>query len=155
MTETHMYLGPFIHAPLRLVEKRKTIQGCPRCRQRVFGNLDQFCSRCGEKITDIESDPIRVPTIDKWKFSQEIKEALSIREIEPSMCVVMIPNIERDPPRDFWGAPEEEVVFTLGKNLSPDEEVAWFKNAFFREIEAAARTYDDVSVKWGLITYYC
>ena len=55
---------------------------------------------------------------------------------------------------DPWDVNGDRVIHLDFEGIDPDAEMAWFAQAFAKELDALRKVYETVEVRWGLHQYF-
>jgi len=163
----YIYTGPAIICVPALIESNYKIYGvCTKCHtpdelKKTRGiskdsttntevpvhpeklKTARFCTICGGALVDMYGTEKTMPSADD--ITEAVDEALYVPAIhDSSKCfkgsIILAPNKDRKPPFKF----ETEVDSSI-QIITPDlveQSIAWFKQAFAREIKIVEDTYE-------------
>jgi len=147
----YLYLGPYVECTYRKETREVVITSCTNTKcaehtqQRSRG--EKFCAKCGSPIG---------PTKKQEPYFASIYDVFGDRE--------QLASLGYDPTRrHLWlGSnirgtrnfhPEDECQIDMAK-IDQAGEMSWFKDEFAEDLKLLRGAYDNVTIKWGLISYY-
>lgn len=159
--DTKLYLGPYAEWQVPLVEVRED-----RCRKLAAcpNVASGFCPACGIDVKGrfvSSRHPERSPecdTLTRGNLHGTGSMGSRYEEIEEDGKLIAafrhVPNVRRGTPRDFDLEDQGELAVDL-RTLDAAAEVAWFNDAFARELAALAEAFGKgPMLRWGLLRWY-
>lgn len=154
------YLGPYAEFKLPLKSfKRDTCRQPDTCPNAQSG---QFCPSCGMEIKKRFhiyqiTDP-HLPEIVADVLGESLMTADGMEgpEQPDSTTVIyrLVPNTTREgEPREFH-LDSQNAFWMEMSELSPGDEINWFKEAFAPEWEALREVFGEFEFKWGLMQWF-
>ncbi len=153
----HLYLGPYVECTYKKATRIDHVYGCTlvECKKhptkRGPDAEGKFCSTCGSVNAKI---PIEVPDrTDRYEVVGDELFTINSEETENRNILWLAPNVRRkgDPRPDLDDDGEIHLDLLSAK---PEAEMAWFKDAFAKELKKLQAAYATVTVKWGLHQYF-
>lgn len=150
----HLYLGPYVECTYKPATRTENVRGCTnsKCKRHPTKRgpdlRGKFCEECASPIADVaitvKDRPDRYDIVGDELF--EINT--TARDV-----LYLAPNVRRkgDPRPDF----DDDDAFHLNLvEVEPEQEMAWFMDAFAKELRKLEAAYATVVVKWGLHQYF-
>jgi hypothetical protein len=152
-----LYLGPYVECTYKPSTRVEHVRGCTNkeCkkhpRKRGPDAEGNFCSTCaspnGPIPFEVKDRPDHVEVTDEKLFK------INSDDDENDKYLWLAPNVIRE------GAPRPDVDDDREIHLDlaaakPEDEIAWFKDAFAKELWKLEAAYATVTVKWGLHQYF-
>jgi len=152
-----LYLGPYVECTYKPETRTENVLGCTNkaCSKHPKkvgpSAAGAYCSACGSPNDDI---PITVKAYthrydvvgdELFDINSEDKKNRDILWLAPNV-------LRKGDPREKFDD-DGEVHLDLQKS-KPEAEIAWFKDAFAKELRKLEAAYATVQVKWGLHQYF-
>ncbi len=150
-----LYLGPYVECTYKPETRVDRVRGCTNkaCSKhpKKIGPSQEgaFCSACGSPNDNI---PITVKAYTH-RYDVVGDELFDINSEDNQELLWLAPNSRRkgDPRPDFDD--DGEIHLDLRKT-NAEAEMAWFKDAYAKELKKLEAAYATVTVKWGLHQYF-
>lgn len=144
------YVGPYIQAFFRMIEKNTLVRGCEECDEENYREDNKYCSICGSPIKEYHKKET-IKSMSWWEI-EEIEDLLvGTGEITHQGFDILLPN-NRYNEREFFLDESQKLQEIQGYYVS--HEIVWLKNKYKKEIKILKNKYDHIDIKWGVVQIY-
>jgi hypothetical protein len=153
----HVYVGPYITCKQRHATRDGARFGCINTACSKYrtkaDKRTKFCPTCGQENgsfvvkVKVREDPYEVTG---GALDRADSEAYGGGD---DGRVIVTPNKSKGAPREFSFDPNCDTGETEIGEGAREREMAWFSEAFRGEIAKLSASFDDVTIRWGLLLY--
>ena len=158
MNDTRTYIGAFAECKNQLKQETIMLRRCPNpgCKRhnKQYSLAVNFCDICGSPLEGFTTLTLAVstPTVDAWRVSEAIDEALTYATMDNDAVTIWMPNLRNENP---VSVEVEEGKYLVLEAMTAADHMTNFLDRYGDALKHLQATYgeDSVRVRWGVVCY--